>query len=299
MKVFLGSSTESREDMREVARWLEDAGHEPMPWDEPSLFLPGENTFSKIIEISKLVDAAIFIFSEDDRVWYRQDSVIQPRDNILIEYGLFAGALGQKRAIVCRKGTPKNATDLLGIVFVDLNMPHKARVSIRAWVSNLATQKEDPAIAELVMDRARLRKELEETKDQLSFEQHKARDLQDFAAKEGLIDFNDFSTDAHWKLLYDYEYFWKVVSLFANQFSSPLFWRAELIRTGNASVESYISWEHVKDLDKTRLYIAKTMRLFRNSKKLRYTEFLSNTEESLQQAVESIRSQRASALQRK
>lgn len=299
MKVFLGSSTESKDDMREVARWLEDAGHEPMPWDEPSLFLPGENTFSKIIEISKLVDAAVFIFSEDDRVWYRQDSVIQPRDNILIEYGLFAGALGQKRAIVCRKGTPKNATDLLGIVFVDLNLPYKAAVSIRAWVSNLATQKEDPAITELVMERARLRKELEETKDQLTFEQQKARDLQDFAAKEGLLDFNDFSTDAHWKLLYDYEYFWKVVSLIASEFSSPQAWRDELIRTGNQEIETNIGWEQPKNIGRTRLYVAKALRLFRNSKRPGFAKFLGNISEPIQLNVESIAAQRASALQRK
>jgi hypothetical protein len=295
MRIFIGSSTESKDAMGEVASWLEESGHEVLRWDEPSLFLPGENTFSKIIEISKRVDAALFVFSEDDKVWYRQDTVTQPRDNILIEYGLFAGALGQKRAIICRKGTPKSATDLLGIVNVDLNVPHKARLSIRAWVNNLATQREDPVVTEMVMERARLRKELEETKDQLTFEQQKAKDLQDFLAREGLVDFNDFSTDIHWKLLFDYEYFWKAVSLISDEFKSPRSWRNELNRI---QVDVGIQWEHLKDLDRTRIYVAKSLRVFRQFDVTGYQRFLDETNKPLREAIDLIGKQRAILLQK-
>jgi len=69
MKVFLGSSTESLDHLGEIAMWLEELKLEPVPWNLPTLFMPGENTFLKLIEISKTVDAAIFIFAEDDRVW--------------------------------------------------------------------------------------------------------------------------------------------------------------------------------------------------------------------------------------
>jgi hypothetical protein len=42
MKVFIGSSTEAKREMREVASWLEAEGHEALPWDKPGVFVPGE-----------------------------------------------------------------------------------------------------------------------------------------------------------------------------------------------------------------------------------------------------------------
>jgi predicted nucleotide-binding protein len=109
VKVFIGSSSESVDHMSEIAMWLEEEKVEPVPWNLPTLFLPGDNTFLNLIEISRSVDGAIFIFAEDDLVWYRADTVAQPRDNVLLEYGLFVGALGPKRAIICRRGRPKAA----------------------------------------------------------------------------------------------------------------------------------------------------------------------------------------------
>ena len=223
MKVFLASSTESIEDLQEIASWLEELGHEPMAWDMPTLFLPGDNTFSKLIEISKRVDAAVFIFSEDDIVWYRTDTLLQPRDNVLIEYGLFAGALGQKRAIICRKGQPRSATDLQGIIVVDISQGKKqrARLKFNAWIQNLAIQKEEPAVIDLIWQRDELKKELDVVKDQLNFEQQKSKDLQNLVTRQGLMDFSDFSSNAHWKLLFDYDYFKEVTSLLVKTFQAP------------------------------------------------------------------------------
>jgi predicted nucleotide-binding protein len=142
MKVFIGSSRESSSAMHTVASWLEDEKHKPMPWDEPAVFRPGDYIFSRLIEISKQVDAAIFVFAEDDKLWYRTDTntVSQPRDNVLIEYGLFAGISGQERVIVCRKGKPKNPVDLQGIIHVDLSKPQKARQHIKAWIQKIGSQ---------------------------------------------------------------------------------------------------------------------------------------------------------------
>ena len=140
MKIFIGSSKEAQKELREVAIWIEDAGLIPIPWDDPTLFSPGEITFLKLIDISKEVDAAVFIFSEDDRIWYRKDSVLQPRDNILIEYGLFSGILGPKRTAICRKDTSKLATDILGITYIDVSSNKKARAQLQLqnWAKNLS-----------------------------------------------------------------------------------------------------------------------------------------------------------------
>ncbi|MGJ0701512.1 TIR domain-containing protein [Clostridium perfringens] len=41
-------------------------------------------------------------------------------DNVLLEYGLFAGELGEENVIFICKGNPKIATDLKGITHLDL-----------------------------------------------------------------------------------------------------------------------------------------------------------------------------------
>jgi hypothetical protein len=139
MKVFIGSSKEAQKELREVEAWIRDVGLIAIPWDKPTLFRPGENTFLRLIELSKEVDAAVFIFSEDDKIWYRNDSALQPRDNILIEYGLFSGILGPTKTVLCRKNTPKLATDILGINYVDISFDKRdrAQIQLQAWAHNL------------------------------------------------------------------------------------------------------------------------------------------------------------------
>ena len=157
MKVFLGSSSESLDHLAEIAMWLEEANLEPVPWNLPTLFLPGENTFLKLIEISKSVDAAVFVFAEDDRVWYRADTVNQPRDNVLLEYGLFVGALGPKRAIICRRGKAKAATDLQGINWIDSSpcSLQRARVQLKAWAQELTRTGRSSDTEETLLARGR------------------------------------------------------------------------------------------------------------------------------------------------
>ncbi len=127
MKIFIGSSRESLPLVHEIAVWLEERDHEPIPWDQPGLFMPGEQTFTTLIQISRTVEAAVLVFGEDDKVWYRGGTAPQPRDNVLIEYGLLGGMLGPQKAIVCRTGDPKNPVDLAGLTYIDLSPLKRAR----------------------------------------------------------------------------------------------------------------------------------------------------------------------------
>jgi hypothetical protein len=157
MKVFLGSSQEAvrRGTMSEIAVWIERLSHEPVPWNKPGLFLAGSYVFHRLVEISKEVDAALFIFAEDDQVWYRGDLTTQPRDNVLIEYGLFAGALGMDRAILCREGKPRTPSDLAGIIYLDVteNKRNQAELEMRAWLNSLAKPSRMDALISTTQDR--------------------------------------------------------------------------------------------------------------------------------------------------
>ena len=41
MKIFIASSRESIDRLRDIEVWLEEDGHDPLPWDTPGLFPPG------------------------------------------------------------------------------------------------------------------------------------------------------------------------------------------------------------------------------------------------------------------
>jgi len=148
MKIFIGSSSEAakRDVMANLAYWLEDLGHAPIRWDDPGVFLPGQNVFTRLIEIGREVDAAILMFSEDDEVWYKHGPVKQPRDNVLLEYGLFSAALGPTKVIVGREGRAKNPSDLAGIVYLDLS-PEKlnwARAQLKRWIISISPKDDLP-----------------------------------------------------------------------------------------------------------------------------------------------------------
>jgi len=140
MKIFIGSSKEKCSLMEKVAFWLEEEGCLPQRWNEPGLFMPGEYVFQSLMQVANSVDAAILIFGDDDKQWYRGGlPVSSPRDNVLIEYGLFAGILGPKRAVVCRVGDTKMPTDIDGIVYVNVSEDkfERARLELKTWVARL------------------------------------------------------------------------------------------------------------------------------------------------------------------
>lgn len=139
LRVFIGSSTEAKNAMEELAEWIEDIGHTPCPWTDHHLFPLGSTTFESLHQIAQQVDAAIFIFSDDDIIWYRGDKSKSPRDNVLLEYGLFSGSLGERSVAIASTGQPRLATDLLGITYLPLDRRAAAKNKLRIWLGSVAT----------------------------------------------------------------------------------------------------------------------------------------------------------------
>jgi O-acetyl-ADP-ribose deacetylase (regulator of RNase III) len=135
-RVFIASSTQAKPLMDQIAGWLKEWGLSPLPWDKVGLFRPGDYILERLLQFSGEVDAAVIIFGDEDRQWYHADAQPQPRDNVLIEYGIFASRLGRDRTIVCRTGRPKTASDLGGLVFVQIgkrNGTIDARKRLKDW----------------------------------------------------------------------------------------------------------------------------------------------------------------------
>lgn len=136
MKFFIGSSREASQSLDWLSQLIEGWHHEVWRWDDAGMFSPGITVLERLIEISQSVDAAIFVFSDDDKTWYRGEEIDQPRDNILIEYGMFTGRLGPRRAIICVKGRPRIATDIQGITCIDISDDnvHAGRAELVEWI---------------------------------------------------------------------------------------------------------------------------------------------------------------------
>src|SRR3954454_20125714 len=116
-RIFLGSSGKQAKLLHAITRGLEDVA-DVEPWT--STFNPGRSTLDRLVELSKEVDFAAFVFAQDD--WTKTDASesgqASPRDNVVFETGLFGGALGIRRTFILHANGSKLPSDLLGLTSV-------------------------------------------------------------------------------------------------------------------------------------------------------------------------------------
>jgi hypothetical protein len=116
-RVFLGSSGQQTKLVQSIARGLEDIA-DVEPWT--TTFNPGRSTLERLVELSREVDFAAFVFAQDD--WTTTDASesgqASPRDNVVFEAGLFGGALGIRRTFILHANGAKLPSDLLGLTSV-------------------------------------------------------------------------------------------------------------------------------------------------------------------------------------
>lgn len=144
MEIFIGSSSEAANYMDQICLILEEFNVDPLPWNAvgKKIFVPSTNTIDALFEITRRVDGAIFIFNADDKSWNDKSALEEcnvVRDNVLLEYGLFAGSLGDKRKVcfIC-KGNPKIASDLKGVTYIDGDQGDThTKIRLREWIESL------------------------------------------------------------------------------------------------------------------------------------------------------------------
>lgn len=145
MKVFIGSSNaeEAKNVMQTVAETLEESSInvEPIKWSDSDVFIAGCSVLENLERIKMEVDAAIFIYAEDDLLFDEAMLVFKgsPRDNILFEHGLFSGYLGGKKSIIIRYKEPKTPTDLKGIIRIDYKDIGKntLKAKLSSWIKSI------------------------------------------------------------------------------------------------------------------------------------------------------------------
>ena len=121
-RIFLGSSSTQAKLLQALTRGLEDIA-QVEPWT--TSFNPGTTTLDRLLELTREVDFAAFVFARDD--WTTKSppasdpsaaGQASPRDNVVFEAGLFGGALGMRRTFILHASGSKLPTDLLGLTCV-------------------------------------------------------------------------------------------------------------------------------------------------------------------------------------
>jgi predicted nucleotide-binding protein with TIR-like domain len=119
-RIFLGSSGQQEKLLNALTRGLRDIA-DVDPWT--TVFNPGVSTLERLVELTREVDFAAFVFAQDD--WTMRGASpdaasgqASPRDNVVFEAGLFGGALGIRRTFILHAEGAKLPTDLLGLTSI-------------------------------------------------------------------------------------------------------------------------------------------------------------------------------------
>jgi ADP-ribose pyrophosphatase YjhB (NUDIX family) len=137
-RIFVGSSRESLHLARGIKANLEEIA-EVRVWDE-DLFAPGSYPLDELLRFTTSFDFAILVCSGDDVTSSRGTSIASPRDNVMLEAGMFYGSLGRARVfLVTPRAEPvKTPSDLLGVAVVTYAEPSDG--NYRAATSSACTR---------------------------------------------------------------------------------------------------------------------------------------------------------------
>ncbi len=114
--MFVGSSAEGLEVAREIQAQLKHDKVIVRLWTS-SVFGPSGIPIDDLLKQVNEGDFALFVFGPDDRVASRNEEYQAPRDNVVLEMGLFMGKIGRRRTFMLKeqKSDLKIPSDLLGI----------------------------------------------------------------------------------------------------------------------------------------------------------------------------------------
>lgn len=147
--VFIGSSSEGLPIAEALFTSLSFETN-PTLWTH-QLFLPGQYPLEVLEKELRRHAFAVLVASPDDELVKRGVATPAMRDNLLLEFGLFAGALGRRRAFFVCPSAPTISipSDLLGIVTATYDAERTTLgASDRAAAVQVAAQQIRAVIAE-------------------------------------------------------------------------------------------------------------------------------------------------------
>lgn len=118
-RLFIGSSSESYNVAKLVKQYMESE-YDCVIWKNDGFFKQNESTYDNLLKEAVGFDFALFIGGKDDFVVRSSDGTQKdaPRDNVYLEFGLYAGILSQNRTFFLIQKGVRIASDLSGITLM-------------------------------------------------------------------------------------------------------------------------------------------------------------------------------------
>jgi len=145
--VFVGSSSEAAEIDREVRFSLESLGATVVGWRQ--IFRPGDYPLEALLNLGASVDAALLIATPDDLTNYRGGERMSPRDNVLLELGIFLSHFGKRRTGILQAKSGDNSaalpSDLHGVttLLFDAGNPSSNETQLSLWLDSVRQEMEE------------------------------------------------------------------------------------------------------------------------------------------------------------
>lgn len=114
--IFIGSSQESLPIGRAIRSNLDHDDYVVKLWTD-KVFGPSRFPMAELEQMVREADFAVLVLGPDDKVESRNEKLYVPRDNVILELGMFIGALSHERTfmVIPRDCDIKIPTDLLGL----------------------------------------------------------------------------------------------------------------------------------------------------------------------------------------
>ena len=126
-KLFIGSSTEGLPVAQYLKQSLENILGDFLEvaiWKDGKIFTLNKGTLDSLMIAARRFDYGILVATKDDLANTRGREVYIPRDNVMLEMGMFLGSLGLTRAFLIVEELIKLPTDYNGVTvpFFDQNV---------------------------------------------------------------------------------------------------------------------------------------------------------------------------------
>ena len=156
-RVFIGSSKQDIRYARAIAKLLETEKVTALGWWDHSVFPHGKTLIESLEMAVRKSNAAILVAGPDDAVQKPGGQTVwQPRDNVIFEYGMFVAIHGRERvALATFHGGAELPSDVGGVLHIQLTAPDatddnafnaqfdaRNREEILAWLNPLIDESE-------------------------------------------------------------------------------------------------------------------------------------------------------------
>jgi Predicted nucleotide-binding protein containing TIR-like domain len=139
-KLLIGSSSESKALAEAFQKALKPVAN-AIGWWETDEFESMRSTLSALIDASQEYDFGLFLLTGDDTTISRKKAMPAPRDNVLFEFGLFLGSIGEKRTfpVIPNQVPVKTPSDLKGITIIQLQDDRELKLAVKDAVKKIAS----------------------------------------------------------------------------------------------------------------------------------------------------------------